>query len=276
MARLELKRACYARQAGTLVPSGAPLAVIQDAFGDFIGGHLHRSLAGIDPGGVSAHFMCSTMIDVAFASGALDWLQLQQRIGRISGFAPGTLVNAYECASWGYALRHALRPPARPVRVLLSIVDLNLLNLSYWNSNPYWGASGFGIATVLLECAPGAAEDLVVGCAKTHNAVAELGIALRNTLAQRPGLKLAKPFFPSTLTGLLERQVGNAVHLEDLHPHVGHCFGSDPWLSVAYAASRSGETGSCLAASLALNGYWAMAEVQIDPDGLFRVDGLPA
>jgi hypothetical protein len=92
---------------------------------------------------------------------------------------------------------------------------------------------------------------------------------MREMLKVRSALKLAQPFFPSHVTELFYRLLPGTDHLPDLHPRFGHCFGADPWLSILTDAPNSAPGQGYLAASVALNGYWALAEVGVDPVGQY-------
>jgi len=269
MAKLTLKCACYQRYTGRLAGAETPLTTVNQVLGEHIGRNISSCVGGMTANDIAAHFMCSTIIDIPFSSGALMWPKLQAAIGAYTACPPETVVNAYECAAWGYALRYALERKLTTPYILCSIVDLNILDLSFWERNPNWGNSGFGIATLLFECEPEALSDVIVGVAKTSNSIAEFTIAMRETLKLRQGLKLAQPFFPSHVTELFFRLLPDADHLPDLHPRLGHCFGADPWLSILTDAPKSAPGQRYLAASVALNGYWALAEVGVDPTGVF-------
>ncbi|MDR2031420.1 MAG: hypothetical protein LBP86_03990 [Azoarcus sp.] len=268
MSAILLERAMYQRRARQpLAPSGSDPARLTAAFGDYLGRHLARATQGLSREYAPDHYLCSTMIDLPFSSGALDWHRLRERIGQHTAHVPQTLVNAYECASWGYVLRHVTCHRPLPTRLLCTIVDVNLLNLGYWEQNSNWGKSGFGVITLALHCPVASEAAIVAGFAKTHNAVAEFALAMRQAVRAAPGRKLAKPFFPEDITGLFLRQLPDADHLPDDHPELGHCFGADPWISIIRDARGKRTDGHYLSASTALNGYWALAQVDTVPDG---------
>ncbi|MGI0503052.1 hypothetical protein ABY44_08320 [Burkholderia sp. ZZQ-2] len=82
----------------------------------------------------------------------------------------------------------------------------------------------------------------------------------------------ALPFFPATSRRALLASVGKTPLLPDGHGLFGHAFGSDPWLSVLLAY-RDGDTPRRAAVcSLALNGYYAVADVAFAPDATFSLD----
>lgn len=266
---LRLARATFTRYPRPLVSTESDLPAITPALAKAIGRQIADFLAGYEGPLPDRHFLCSTIMDLPFANRTIDWRTLQQEMHRYTECVPDTLVNAYECASWGYCLRQALTDPHHSSYVMCTIVDLNLMNLSFWQQNPNWGDSGFGITTLLFSAAPGAEQNLTVGVAKTTNFIAEFSIAVRNCLAEKAAHKLALPFFPEQVTQLFQRLLPQADVLPDLHPRLGHCFGADPWISLVEHAGKAEAGRRFLATSVALNGYWAMVDVSLEPDGVY-------
>lgn len=275
MTELVLRRAYYHRQMQPLIASGASPIQIQEALGEHFGTCIAEAFYEWDAPPPAIHYLCSTMVDFPFSTGAIEWRALSALVARHSPFGPATLVNGYECASWGYALRHGLRFGDSDGRIAISIVDLNLLNLEFWKENPNWGASGFGTATLVFDAAPNAVHAVTVDYARTHNVVAEFALAMRNVVKTATGVRLAKPFFPENITQVFMRQMPHADHLPDEHPVLGHCFGSDPWISIIRDAVVQPEGRSYLAASTALNGYWALARVRTVHDGRYFMGDAP-
>lgn len=220
---------------------------------------------------ISRHFLCSTMIELAFTTGHMAWRDVAQMLAPYGEHQADTYINAYECASWGYSLRHYLKQDeihGRDSRFLLvSIIDANVYDLEFWRYNENWHDSGFGITTVLLEVTEPLTNELVIGCAKTHNSMAEFATVVRRTAASRDNCELAMPFFPTHIQQMFDKLLANQPRLPDLHHDWGHCFGSDPWLSILkHSQTHSVEQNQqYLACSLALNGYYAMAEVTVTP-----------
>lgn len=270
MHELRLARAAFTRFSRPLLSTSAALEQLSPALAEAVGRQVAHCLTGYDGPPPDRHFLCSTIMDLPFANRLIDWRTLQQQMRRYTDATPDTLVNAYECASWGYCLRQALIAPQPVSRVMCTIVDLNLMALSFWQQNPNWGASGFGIATLLFNVEPGAAKHLNVGVAKSANFIAEFSIAVRHCLEEKAACKLALPFFPEQVTQLFQRLLPQADTLPDLHPQLGHCFGADPWISLIEHAKEARDGQRFLATSVALNGYWAMADVSLEPGGVYR------
>ncbi|MCO7225538.1 hypothetical protein [Pleionea sp. CnH1-48] len=224
-------------------------------------------LADDEKKSIERHFLCSTMIELPFTSGALQWNDIRKNIRKDDIPMPCTYVNAYECASWGYSLRYFLtRPSSR--YLLVSILDANLMDFEFWRHNENWGHSGFGLCTLLLEADDSAMESLTTGCATTYNSTAEFATIIRRHMMSVEDVTLALPFFPDHIRQIFTRMLNGSPQLPDLHEQYGHCFGSDPWLTILQHGldNTIQEQQDFLACSIALNGYFSMAQVSINSD----------
>jgi len=219
---------------------------------------------------IDRHFLCSTMVEMPFTTGDIAWSDVAEKLTALGPNNPDTYINAYECASWGYSLRHYLTyAKAEKKRFLLvSILDANLYDLTFWRYNENWHESGFGITTVLLEVIGEVSNELITQCALTHNSMAEFATVVRRTVTGRDNVCLALPFFPEHIQEMFNKLLAKQWRLPDLHHNWGHCFGSDPWLSILCHSLENPpvEEQKYMAASLALNGYFAMAEVRVNQD----------
>lgn len=219
---------------------------------------------------IDRHFLCSTMVEMPFTTGDIAWSDVAEKLTALGPNNPDTYINAYECASWGYSLRHYLTyAKAEKKRFLLvSILDANLYDLTFWRYNENWHESGFGITTVLLEVTGEVSNELITQCALTHNSMAEFATVVRRTVTGRDNVCLALPFFPEHIQEMFNKLLAKQWRLPDLHHNWGHCFGSDPWLSILCHSLENPprEEQKYMAASLALNGYFAMAEVRVNQD----------
>lgn len=243
-----------------------------------IGKQIEQVLAPLDDAQraqIQRHFLCSTMIELPFTTGDIRWEQVAEMLKAQGTNNPDTFINAYECASWGYSLRHYLQQQPDAKYLLVSIVDANLYDLEFWRYNENWHDSGFGVTTVLIEVADTIGQELICGCAVTHNSMAEFATVVRRTAAGKDNCELALPFFPEHIQQMFERLLANQPRLPDLHENWGHCFGADPWLSILHHCQKQAiETPQkYLACSLALNGYYTMAEVTVTPDTRFLLSG---
>jgi len=261
MLAIQLNKACFQRYNGYFCDADVPADEVEQRFSQAIATHLNTTLADVDASHIHSHYLCSTIIDNPFGSRAFEWPRIAQQLQSQTSYAPQAFINAYECAGWGYSLRHALRNQKEERLIAITIVDVNLFNLDYWLSNDNWGHSGFGIITLLLTCAPNARDELNIGVAKSTNAVAEFTVQMRNETSKRSGVKLAHPYFPEKVTGLFYKLVPNADFLPDWHSEFGHCFGADPWISIIKQHQENPKPQAYVASSVALNGYWALAEI---------------
>jgi len=270
MSELELVRAEFIRYPQSLLSVDDRLQNLSPVLAKAVGEQIAYALQGWQGPIPDRHFVCSTIMDLAFSRQLVNWPTLVEQIAQYTDAVPDMLINAYECASWGYSLRQALSHPRTSPYVMCTIVDLNLMDLAFWRANPNWGNSGFGIVTLLFRAETNAHECVTVNVAKTSNFIAEFSIAVRNALADKPDYKLALPFFPPAVTQLFQRLLPDADMLPDLHPRFGHCFGADPWISLIEQAPHASSGQRFLATSVALNGYWTMADITLAADGIFN------
>ncbi len=217
---------------------------------------------------ISRHFLCSTMIELPMTTGDISWSEISAMLVEHGENQPDTFINAYECASWGYSLRHYIKQGTNSGFMLVSIIDANVYDLEFWRYNEHWHSSGFGITTVLLEITAPLTNELVTQCALTHNSMAEFATVVRRVATHRENCELAMPFFPDNIQEMFNKLLVNKPRLKDRHQDWGHCFGSDPWLSILCHGleNKIKQPTNYLACSLALNGYFAMAEVKVTPD----------
>jgi hypothetical protein len=263
---------------GALVAHGKQAMV--DALGCVIAEQVDAALQGIDRSELRANMVVTTMLDMPFTSGWLRWPDLQLAMRRHTNTCPETLLSAYECSSWGFALRYAksLEASSRrlPPLILLTILDINILNLSHWYENPNWGRSGFGIATVVLRCTDD--DHLSCNIAKAANGFGEFCVDLRNRMFADTGLIVTPPFFPKSISVLYDRLLPSERLLPNRVDVWGHSFGADPWISLIEQrwAHPDRLNERYLATSVSLNGYWCTAELKIGSGSNFRLlDRLP-
>lgn len=217
------------------------------------------------PPSSDAHLLCSTMVDVPFSSGKLSDYELINGCVRATGIERTSMTNAYECAAWGYGLRHlgSCQPEAR--NILVTIFDINVLGLEFWKRSNHWGHSGFGITTIALERGAGN-DDLQVGHCGSGNNLVEFGRATRSAAGDTFGGRVALPFFSDDMGQPLRRILSNYDLLPDRHSQMGHVFGADPWLAILLEAQQrkiaaGGE--NILLGSLAFRGYYCFLEASL-------------
>lgn len=220
---------------------------------------------------IDRHFLCSTMVELPFTTGDIPWSTVATMLAKHGNYQADTFINAYECASWGYSLRHYLQHSQQSQFLLVSIIDANIFDLEFWRYNEHWHESGFGITTILLEVSTKVTNEVITQCANTHNSMAEFATVIRRHANGLKNTTLAMPFFPKNIQQMFDKLLVNQTRLADLHQQWGHCFGSDPWLSILSHCLENPvmEDQSYLACSLALNGYFAMAKVNVTPSTQF-------
>ncbi len=227
---------------------------------------------GIPATSFDRHFLCSTMIELPFTTQSVQWQDVANQLKEHGEHQPDTFINAYECASWGYSIRHYLKQDAlmnkQTKYMIVSILDANVYDLEFWRYNEHWEHSGFGITTVILEVQQPLTDELTIGSAVTHNGVAEFATVVRRTTQKKPGATVALPFFPTNVQTMFEKLLRGQPRLPDLHADHGHCFGSDPWLSLLThaLANKIEEPQRFMACSVALNGYYAIADLMMTQD----------
>lgn len=228
----------------------------------------------IDKSEFNRHFLCSTMIELPFTTQQVKWQQLAAQFAEYGEHQPSTFINAYECTSWGYSLRHYLRQDklngVESRYLMVSIMDANVYNFEFWRYNENWEESGFGITTFILEVTKPVTNELSTGAAKTHNGVAEFATTVRRTVSQKPGATVALPFFPINVQKMFEKLLRGQPALPDLHANYGHCFGSDPWVSLLNHGLKNPleKPERFMACSVALNGYYCIAELMLTPESV--------
>jgi hypothetical protein len=248
-----------------------------------------KVLGDIDQAEIARHFLCSTMLELPFTSGAASLADVNAENTDASSYS--SFINTYECASWGYSLRYYLKQVPDSRYLLVSILDANVLRLNFWKQNENWGKSGFGLCTFLLEvdqdepaAKSGAKQDGLAGnspdnlitasCAVTYNSTPEFATIIRRMVTGKEDITLSLPFFPENIRQIFTRMLGSFKQLPDLHDRWGHCFGSDPWLSIINQGVTQGfqEPTKILACSIALNGYYCMAEVTANAQSRFYLE----
>ncbi|WP_444930793.1 hypothetical protein ACJJIF_03130 [Microbulbifer sp. SSSA002] len=218
---------------------------------------------------IDRHFLCSTMIELPLSSAAVS--EQDFNYGDDARAPITSFINTYECASWGYSLRHYLKQSPKARYLLVSILDANVLDLSFWRENDNWGDSGFGLCTLLFEVRDAGNVELNASCTLTYNTTPEFATVIRKMVMGRNDLTLSLPFFPENIRQIFTKLLAANVKLPDLHDRWGHCFGSDPWLNIICQGVEKGfqEPEKFLACSIALNGYYCTVEVTVDQQSQF-------
>jgi hypothetical protein len=267
-ARLELRALRHRR----LTPGacrGAGLVETSRALGALVGAEAvtARGDAAVDDHVLSSTILASQLMDGGPCSQAL-----RDAVADHTARPIDWLTHAYECAGWGYVMRQVLDKATVSGQrtLLLQIVDVDIHDFTYWYANPQWGDSGFGITSILVDVEPGPGPrdtwPLALGAATPASAMVQMGRALQAFSAARPGVPVAVPFFREASRKLLLRRVAGAPVHADGYPQFGHAFGSDPWISLLLDATADRKPARSIVNSLALYGYFAIAELAIAAD----------
>ncbi|WP_394843521.1 hypothetical protein LZC95_41545 [Pendulispora brunnea] len=268
-ARLGLRALTYRHVA----PGGMPddLVTAAHELGSLAG---HQAACMTRDRNVDDYVVSSTILSALLADGSPAHQAFASAMARCAGRRLDWLTHAYECAGWGYVMRRALQKATHtgPRTLLLQIVDVDIHDFTYWHKNTQWGNSGFGVCSLLIDIAPGQEWPLSLGAATPAMAMVQMGRALRDFSDARPGVPVAVPFFRETSRKLLLKRIPQATVHADGYANFGHAFGSDPWISLLLQASRGVSFEKTIVNSLALYGYFAIAEVELFHDTVFRLE----
>jgi hypothetical protein len=166
---------------------------------------------------------------------------------------PELFITAYECAGWGYMLRYVENSKHGVERIILQIADPNLLSVEQWKWASQWGKSGFGVASLVLEI-PEQSSAFRVKESKKDIALAALVREVKEFAAEYLPSAVALPFFPENTRNLVRSGLKGFPLFPDRYDEYGHCFGSDPWISVMRDHEAQNSDRIALV-SLALSGY---------------------
>lgn len=220
------------------------------------------------------HFLCSTINGTSFSSGKISWFEVYEILKHNLPMYPNIYLDAYECASWGYALRYFFQRNTSDSAVLISIIDIDFFDFEFWKSSSHWGKSGFGLMTLYFEnLNKHIGNEIIVGCSSSSNPITEFAFSVRDIMRKNETCVAALPFFPENPRNILDRVLTEGIRLPDLHNKWGHSFGNDPWISIIEHFDKNSlerNTNKFLACSLALNGYFAIAKIGVSEDAVFK------
>ncbi len=272
MSVFHLKSVSYQKYAHPFTQSLKPVEETMEETAKKLSSQITKTVEMVPPeerDEISEHCICSTTISMSLRTGQLTWEDAQKLLKQhLSSNVPEIFINAYECTGWGFALRSylQLRPDVR--YLIVTILDINVYNFGYWVWNEKWEHTGFGATVLLLEKTGEITDELLVGSAKNHDkATIEFATLVRRVMGQKKHCRLALPFFAKEFRDVLESLLTNVDKMPDTHSHWGHCFGSDPWISIAenyYPKCQQAQ--SVLACSYSLNGYYCMLELEVTPE----------
>lgn len=268
MGHLRLEGLAHRALAHPLNRASRPIEEVLDALaavvGEVVGRTLDQAPDAVRSTARAPHFLCSTIINTCFTVGDTTWPRFRNMLcARVPAWPPETFLAAYECAGWGYSIRYFLRHCPEARHFLVTILDANLYDFDFWRYSDHWERSGFGCTTLLLERTGEVDGELVVGAARGSNALAEFAMAIHRKVRGRTDCTAALPCFPEPIDATLRATLKQVPVLPNGHGLWGHCFGSDPWIALLREVARAPEERTYVACSLALNGYYALVEVDV-------------
>lgn len=243
--------------------------------GNLLGEEIGRATRHLRPQDIAANLCVSTMMDLPFATGYLRWDDIRAAAAKHMRSPPENFTAAYECAGWGFALAFAGRHCRPGSAVVISVVDLNPFDISFWRGNAHWGHSGFGISTVVLRVPQDGRFQIETRASQSSYHMGEFCVALRKWLASSRSTFANTPFLPQSMVGIYAQFLPVERVLPDLHAEFGHCFGSDTWVSFIrhHEQGHIRPGGIYTATSASLRGYWAITDLKIADDALLAFVG---
>ncbi|MDM0077520.1 hypothetical protein QTH90_24150 [Variovorax sp. J2P1-59] len=237
--------------------------------GQLAGEQLHDACAtaGFVPETV---VVASSILGPNFTSSSPAVERFVSAVETYSGHRPRGILNAYQCAGWGYALRHLMRHTAVR-RVALLLVDVDLHQLDWMLEHPVVGRSGFGLTSLLFDL-PAGAEPPECGGPFANSAYGELLIALRKRNVERgAAVPVFMPFSRPPLYATAQRVVGQEALMPNFYEQWGHCFGADPWIGLVRWLNADGAvdaSAGCrvLAGAVGFAGYYTLSDVEVRSD----------
>jgi len=210
------------------------------------------------------HYICSTMMDSVFSAAAVDPAEFMAGKSDV----PCSFTHAYECACWGYCLNYHLVHKPLERSLVISIVDVNSMEMSYWTSNAQWGRSGFGIMTLCFEVEDDeSGKVLHTGMGLGGNDIITFASIAKQVVRDFKACTLSLPFFPDAISIPMRRSLKGVELLKERHADYGHAFGSDPWISFIRDHAEADRSEQWIVfGSLALRGYYCFANIFIAAD----------
>jgi hypothetical protein len=210
------------------------------------------------------HYICSTMMDSMFSAAAVD----PEAVMAAETEVPRSFTHAYECACWGFCLSYHLQHKPHDKLLIISIMDVNSMEMSYWTSNAQWGKSGFGLMTLCFELTGDDCGNLLhTGMGFGGNDIIAFASIAKQVVRDFKATTLSLPFFPEKISIPVRRSLKGIELLSERHSDYGHAFGSDPWISFIRDHAESDKSGQRIVfGSLALRGYYCFADIFIAPN----------
>ena len=271
MSAITIRAASYWRYEAPCFGKGARLDAAIASLAEGIVVQSTKAVSHVPGWQPDAFVVCSTIVSLMITDAvSASSLAFRTRLRQLAPALTPYVVNAYECASWGYVLRHCASLPTQG-RVLLVIADLDVHQFDHWTEadiwRNLWGHTGFGVAILCIDLAAGAPDSLVLSSGSGANSMMDFAKNIKAAIAGHTRSTLCQPFFPQKTQEMFAKLVGTTLSpLEGMHSAWGHCFGGDPWIALI-TRCLAGETrdadASMIVGSLAFNGYSVVANVRV-------------
>lgn len=215
-------------------------------------------------GGSRMHLVCTSMLSKVATGWDVYRRGFFDAVTARCGERPAGLLQAYQCAGWGYAIRFAAQHT--DCRWLtLTILDADLHELFSREYEVNLGKIGYGVTTVGLEMPSGLVPPCCDGPLPNHG-FTDMLHALRARRRTTGPVTTFLPFMPEGLDRIARRSVGDCL-APNRHADYGHCFGADPWIGVIERLrAQPPAVPECVTlGSFAFSGYYAIGSVQVGP-----------
>jgi hypothetical protein len=212
------------------------------------------------------HVVCTACLSPAFTSAPSRTGEMAERVAAQTGRYVAAIIHAYECAGWGYAVRF-LSDHSDAEHVLISIIDLDLCNLTWVRYPPYIGESGFGVTSLLLKLPRRWADVGVADGPYPDSGIREFVRTLR-AWRTPGGPPMFGPYLRADLRDLADRILGDGALSPNRMDAYGHSFGSDGWISLIewLEANPLSQAQGVTVATLAYGGYFSICSVEVTPE----------
>jgi hypothetical protein len=211
----------------------------------------------------------STMLSLALTMPGPAARRFDAAIADACGLRPAAMLNAYQCAGWGFALRHAAFHRGLR-RVAIAIIDLDLHDMAWQRRHPVIGDCGFGVTTLLFETGRSP------HCSGPHanSAFNELLMATRARQQAQGACPTFLPFVRGPLAATATRLLARDSLAPNRYDALGHCFGADPWIGVIERYRDDPQEARLLAGAIAYNGYFTLSDVALDASAALGFEPL--
>lgn len=215
--------------------------------------------------GKPLNLICTTTLSKMVSGWPSKAKTLFDQVQARTGLRPAGLLQAYQCAGWGYAVRFAAtQTDCR--WLLISIVDVDLHEVMGRGYVDVIGGIGFGVTTVGLDLSAIRQVPLCAGPAPNHG-FTDLLHAVRAHQKRTGPIPVFLPFLTEGLAGIAQRTVGPTLG-PNRHDHYGHSFGADPWIGLAewHQAHPPEAQQQVTLGAFAYDGYYTLGSMRVGPE----------